>query len=328
MFKRKFLIIENWLLDQLIRGTWLGRTAFYHVSLNKMHEFNINEYFEFNNFKPTLSFSRAEEERGKYLLNKMGIKANDWFVCFHARDNSYLNETTSRNNYRNCDIDTFMKAAEYIVSVGGFAIRMGAKVEKPLPKNRSKRIIDYAVEFRSDFMDIYLSTHCKFFLGSATGLFNVPSIFDVPVVCANHGPFEYTPFRRGDLHIPKLYFDRHKGVLLSFQDILDSGLGRSMINTGDNREDGIVLVDNTAEEIYEVVREMNQRLDGRYTEASKDVEDQKRFQSLFKPEHVCYGSPAKIGADFLRKYRLLLENSIERPDLKLALTNDNRERAR
>lgn len=316
MFKKNLFVIENWWFAMLISSTWLKKTQFYHKAPFRIShllppyyqqgEFNHNEYYEFNNYKPILSFTSDEELEGKNNLAKMGIGEKDWFVCFHARDYTYLNEKNGRNNYRNCNIESFMQAAEYIVGEGGYVIRMGAKVEKPLLKNRDRKIIDYAVEYHSDFMDIYLSTHCKFFIGSATGLVNVPTIFNVSVVIVNECPFEYGPFRNGDLFIPKLYLNQEKSSFLTAKEILDSGYGRSLIWDDQNIPSWLKLVDHSSEEIYEVVREMNLRIDGKYAEIAEEKAKQKKFRDNFQPKHIYYGSPAKIGAHFLRKYSPIL----------------------
>jgi putative glycosyltransferase (TIGR04372 family) len=315
MFRRHMIIIVSWWLHKLIILTWLRKTQFFHVASHKSffssehYEFNHNEYYELNNYKQVIRFTNAEEQLGEKQLEKIGIGKKDWFVCIHARDRIYLNEVNGRNDYRNCDIETFMSAAEYVVSEGGYVFRMGAKVEKPLPKDRNRKIIDFAVENYSDFMDVYLSTHCKFFIGSATGLANVPTIFGVPIVLVNEGPFECVPFRQGDLYIPKLYYHNGEKRFLKTTEILEFGLGRSLINNDLGKPDWLHLVDNTAEEILEVVKEMNLRLDNKYQQTPDDEKNQAEFWSNFKPGHIAYGTPAKIGTHFLQKYSNILLNN-------------------
>ena len=96
----------------------------------------------------------------------MGIGADDWFVCMHARDTSYLREwrpeyadAWDKVDFKNASIESYVKAAEYIAAQGGFVLRYGAVVEKPFPVTDNPRIIDYATKHRSDFMDIFLAAH-------------------------------------------------------------------------------------------------------------------------------------------------------------------------
>jgi hypothetical protein len=79
------------------------------------------------------------------------------------------------------------------------------------------------------------------------------------------------------------------------------GLKKSLID-GD-----IELIKNTAEEITEVVLEMNQRIDGTWIETDEDIELQERFRELRKvvPQWQVQQS-VRIGAAFLRRYKHLL----------------------
>ena len=299
MYKRDFFIIESRILKGLF-NTWIKKTKFYHIL-----PFKSNEYYEFNTFKRILSFTEEEEILGKQLLKKMGIGENDWFVCFHSRDPSYLGKGSEYHDYRDSDVNNCLPAAEYIAENGGVAIRMGSAVDKPLPKERHTRIIDYAIDYRSDFMDIYLSAHCKFFLGSTAGLFLVPTIFDVPVACANFIFFEHTPFRSGDLFIPKKMWSRDKKRLLTYKEILDSGASL-YLESKQYENAGIEVVENSSDEIIELATEMNMRLDKNYESTDEGEELQRKYISLFKPNHHCYSTPARIGTYFLRKNIKLL----------------------
>jgi hypothetical protein len=67
------------------------------------------------------------------------------------------------------------------------------------------------------------------------------------------------------------------------------------------------IVKNTAEEITEVVLEMNQRIDGTWVETDEDIELQERFKKLRQgqpPRKV--QQSVRIGAAFLRRYKHLL----------------------
>ena len=82
---------------------------------------------------------------------------------------------------------------------------------------------------------------------------------------------------------------------------VDWGHKRSLI------EGDIEIIKNSAEEITEVVLEMNQRLDGIWIETEEDIELQNRFKKL--RENVPkwqVREDVRIGADFLRRYQHLL----------------------
>lgn len=305
MFKRTFPIVENEFLSKTVNTPIFKRSKFY-----KELPYNSNEYYEFNNLPSTLSFTHEEEEKGMQELEKMGIDPNGWFVCFHARDSAYLNETQegrdwTYHDYRNCKINNYLKAMEYIVEHGGYAIRMGAVVENPLPELNNHKIIDYATKYRSDFMDVYLSVKCKFFVGCTAGLHMVPAIFGVPVVGTNFTHLELPPYRRGDLFLPKKIRDVKEDRLLTFSEIFARRIG-SWTNGQNFTEAGLEAIENTPDEILELVQEMNESLDETFRHTEEDEELQMRFRSLIQPHHYCYGAPVRIGAKFLRQNKEML----------------------
>lgn len=266
-------------------------------------------YYEFNNAGSSLQFNEKEEKEGQDLLERMKAKGS-WFICFHARDSSYLKKTfegmdSSYHNYRDCNIENYLKAAEYITKQGGYAVRMGSVVEKKLPHLKNKKIIDYAANFRTDFGDIYLLAKCKFFLSSTSGLFQVSTLFDAPVAHANLVPIEYPTFRKDDLFIPTKIWSKQKKRFLMFKEIIKSGAG-VFLRTDKYEEAGLVSVENTPEEILDLAVEMNERLNGTWKTTKKDEELQKRYRSLFTNSR-CRGFTSRIGAKFLRKNKFLLE---------------------
>ena len=62
---------------------------------------------------------------------------------------------------------------------------MGKNVSKPFSIN-SKRFIDYAsLDEKSDFLDIFLSSHCHMFISTGAGLDVVAQVFNKPIVLVN-----------------------------------------------------------------------------------------------------------------------------------------------
>jgi len=308
MFKRKFPIIQSARAGAITNSYALRRSMFYESI-----PAHTGKFYEFNNTEPNLHFTESEEDEGKKLLNQMGIDHNSWFVCFHSRDSVYLDkyrsyrsrEEWSYHDYLNSDIENYLEAAKYVASLGGFAVRMGYGVAKKLPDLNNARIIDYASCHRTDFGDTYLPAKCKFFLGGQTGLRLLSTIFNVPLATANVIPLERSPMRKGDLFIPKKIWSTKKERFLTFGEILASEVAH-YDHSEQYAEAGLEVVENTPEEILDLAKEMNERLDGNLEYTEEDEELQKRFRSLFQPHHS-YGSPARIGANFLRHNKELLK---------------------
>lgn len=310
MFKRKLFIIQSEFLNDIYNRSILTRSVF-HEELLLPH----NAYYEFNNTEPDLHFTPSEEEEGRRLLSKMGIDDKSWFVCFHARDPAFFSSIQRQypGDFRNSDIKNYLEAAKYIASCGGFAVRMGSIVAEKLPDLNNHRIIDYASNYRTDFGDIYLLAKCKFFLGDTSGLWVVSAIFNVPIAGTNFIIF-HTPFRKGDLFIPKKIWSIEEKRLLTFREYIEFGSefsdGRGISNFDVDKklaEGKYVVIQNTAQEILDLAKEMNERLDGTFKITEEDEELQNRFHSLLQPHDYYYGTPARIGAKFLRQNKELLK---------------------
>lgn len=320
MLRRRLLILEfgrGWrtaklLFDNLLLPV-LGRFV---VPL----DFRNNEYREFNEAPAQLRFLPAEEERGLRLLEEMGVPAGAPFVCFHARDSSYyerselspaerseLSLRARRSAHRDCDVGNYLAAAEWLASEGLFVLRMGHVVERPIGVGHP-RVIDYATRFRSDFGDIFLATHCKFFLGCTAGLFVVPTVLNVPVAGANFIYMGLAPFRLGDVFIPKKYWDLRRERFLTYPEIIpiETDLWES---SSRYVAKNIQPVQNTADEILALAREMNARLDGTWQPQSGDEELQQRYRAMFPKEHPHTGFPSRVGAQFVRDNAHLLGSS-------------------
>lgn len=255
--------------------------------------------------RPPLWRLRTEDrERGLENLSLLGLPAGAWYVCIHARTSGYDNHLPQA--YRNVDIKTYYLAMNTIVRRGGWCIRMGDPSQPPLPPMEG--VVDYChSRVRSDWMDVFLCATCRFFLGSGSGLGQVPAMFGRPFIMANTAPFFHviglTPQNIG---IPKLYWSDDEERLLTFREIAESDVGR-YFHADLFKEAHLTLVDNSPDEVRDVALEMLDKLDGARVYTAEDEILQVRFRSFMKPIHHTYGAPGRVGRDFLRKYRALME---------------------
>jgi len=261
---------------------------------------------------PHLSFTSAEEQRGKVELKTLGVQEGVPFVCFHARDSAYLKMIypkfdASYHDYRASNINNYILAAEQLTKRGYYAIRMGSVVSETLDVINPK-IIDYASQnSRSDFMDIYLGAKCSFFISSGTGIDAIPMIFRRLSAFVNIVPLEYGRFwQPGHLFIPKKHWLRNERRFMTFSEILNSGAGRFLFKK-QYEQNSIDLIENTPEEIAALAIEMEERLKGVWQTSVEDEELQSLFWSHFKQSELNGVFRARIGAEFLRQNRNLLE---------------------
>ncbi|OGH61718.1 MAG: hypothetical protein A3G34_14105 [Candidatus Lindowbacteria bacterium RIFCSPLOWO2_12_FULL_62_27] len=262
---------------------------------------------------PQLYFTKDEKRRGETLLKAMGIRAGGAFVCFFARDSAYQDavrpfassEGWTYNDFRNSSIENYLPAAEMLADQGIWVVRMGAVVQKSI-QSRHPKVIDYATGYRSDFGDVYLMAHCKFFLGDTSGTFTLASIFDVPCALANFAPLHaHGVLGRRDLFIPKKYRHAAQDRFMRFSEIL-AVEADDWHPAGRYRAAGISVVENSSDEVLELAAEMNARLDGRWVAGGEDGTLQDCYRALFSPGQPVSGFTSRVGAGFLRQNKALL----------------------
>ncbi|NBW52073.1 MAG: TIGR04372 family glycosyltransferase [Betaproteobacteria bacterium] len=257
-------------------------------------------------YAPLLRIDERDARRGEAALRSLGIQPGQWYVCVHSREPGYSPGDDGAHSYRNSSFDDYLLAVEYIVSCGGFCIRMGDASAAAVPAMPG--LVDYARHpLRSDWLDLYLAATCRFFLGNSSGAFAMASVFGVPVACANMAPLSVVyPNGPSDIGIPKLYRERATGRLLTFPEILALPMANWRF-AGDFDSAGIELINNTPEEIRELAEEQYRRVTmPSFKYDPSDEELQMRFRKLFRPGHYMYGSASRIGQSFLRRHADLL----------------------
>jgi putative glycosyltransferase (TIGR04372 family) len=109
-----------------------------------------------------------------------------------------------------------------------------------------------------------------------------------------------------EIGIPKLLWHEKKARHLAFGEVFASSVANFRF-TEQYAAAGIVAQENNAEDVKALALEMLDRTRGVARYDSADDDRQARFRALFKPGHYGYGSAARVGRDFLRKYSHLLD---------------------
>jgi putative glycosyltransferase (TIGR04372 family) len=257
---------------------------------------------------PLLEINPNDRSRGEEYLKKIGVPSGGWFVCIHSREGGYTHSMNDEDlaGYRNSRIESYFDAVDYVISRGGVCIRMGDPTMVRVPERPG--LIDYAHHpERCDWLDLYISAKCRLFLGNTSGAFFMSAVFGVPVACANMVPLSgIYPYGANDIAIPKLYKEVSTGKLLTFKQILDQPMG-NFFTSLEFRRQGLELVDNTPDEIRDLLAEQLRRVtDPSFSYTEEEERLQQRFRSLFRPGHYSYGSASRVGTSFLQKYRDLL----------------------
>jgi putative glycosyltransferase (TIGR04372 family) len=248
---------------------------------------------------PLLELFANHRERGWTSLEKAGIPKGSWFVCVHAREAGFYNDANSQTGrFRNADIASYELAIREITARGGWVIRMGESSVKPLPA--LERTFDYArSEMKSDWMDVFLSAECRFFLGVGSGLMNVPSIFGRPCALTNWTAFYSVPCYARDLFILKHPRMKPESRALTWKEWVKPPF--TLLMDDDLQALGFDMIDNSPEEIRDLCVEMLDRLDGTLVYSEQDQRLQARAREILDAPHST-GSQCRIGASFLRQH--------------------------
>ena len=250
---------------------------------------------------PLLKLSEEDRKRGWKQLEKMGIPKGAWFICLHARDEIFhAQKPDPSQTWRDSNVNNYRIAIRTIVKRGGWVVRVGDPGMKPLTM---PQVIDYASSrYKADWMDVFLSAECRFFIATNSGLGIVPSTFGVPAIAVDYIPLANELYIKGGCFIPKLCWTEKEGRFLTFDEAMSPPLGYT--HSGETFR-GLKVRDNTPVEINELVTEMLDRLDGRFEYSVADEELQRRFNELRKRHGIV--SVAPIGRDFLRTFAALLD---------------------
>ncbi len=265
----------------------------------------IQKHWESEKRPPLLALSDDDTEKGWNCLVSLGVPRNSWFVAIHVREGKYDGDRSVRNS----KLSSYIHAINTITSRGGWVIRMGDSSMKPLPNIPC--VIDYCRSpHKSDWMDVFLWAECRFFIGTSSGPAQVPPTFGVPCVLTNWSPPGVVHCYSQDIYIPKLFWSVCKNRLLTFSEALSSPVSytesRSYLYSK-----RVEIVDNSSDEINDLVLEMLDRLEGGNNYSPEDLQLIEQFKNIEEQfnryTYTKEGAYAQIGISFLRKYKQLLD---------------------
>lgn len=241
--------------------------------LNTIENFKLDEAIAES---PPLEIRPSVLAVCKNRLREMGINGGDWYVCVHVRDGGFWNDS---EDYRNSSIDNYIPAMKEIVNRGGKVVRLGAPSSRPLPAIEG--VFDYAhSSIRSEEMDLFLLKNCHIFVGQNSGVFDTTKLFQRRVVAVNVTEWAFgTPIFFGDLMLFKRFFSKSKNRFLSIEEMLSLPFEKLYFSPT-TKDDEFELVENSAEEILEVVREsLDQDGDYQYSQLQNDFIERREQQA-------------------------------------------------
>lgn len=238
-----------------------------------------------------LPFSKKEIDYGENKLKEMGVKGD--FICLYARESNvktlhFSKRAGYESRCRNCDITTFYKTGRYFYDRNIQSVRIGKYETRAV---NDKNIIDYANRYYDEFMDFYLLSRCRFMIASDGGMTGICGHWGKPILFTNaislcYG-WECWPDTGYDMYIPKKFFSKKKGRYLNLYEMLDI-MNECEIYTSNFVRQGIVLEDNTEDEILAAAIELMDRLTHSWEETAEEAahyEKYWRIMNKWKSEH-------------------------------------------
>lgn len=300
---------------------WLWRILGKKYGNDFVKSFELNNAMNdvngvFRKTQPHLSWTMQELEHGKHVMAKLGMPPDAKFVCLLVRDHAYMTMEFpegdhSHHNIRNANIQTYQKAALYLAEKGYYVLRMGKHVQQPF-SSEHPRIIDYAKHpLRSDFMDMYLSAHCYFFISTGSGLDSVACMFRRPKLITNITlPENLSIWYPLYFFICKKIRDKKNKRYLTFNKIMEMGMldhNLGTISSDILKQYGLELIENTEDEILDAVCDMEAQLKGTLQESEEDKIAQEKFKKIFSAVRENQNIFIKISPSFCKKGAVVFE---------------------
>ena len=269
------------------------KNKYYPISyaINFYNQATENKNLNFNYFK----LNQNHIDKGKEILNKIGIKNNDWYVVMHIRD---IGDT---HDFRNSNPNTYLKTVKKIISNGGHVIRMGRNEKVKFPE--IKGLIDYPFSnMNSNFMDIFLAATCKFCVGTSSGFASLPTYFNNPLMLVNTLPTgSYFELKKQDIFLPKILSKANDNKFINVEEYFNFPIG-TYFNNEIYEKNNLVIRDNTEEELESTVVTMidkvfNKNNNNKNYQVKNKIESHSKL--FFETPLKCYGDLSKSFLDKL-----------------------------
>lgn len=257
-------------------------------------------YADWGERPPLLRLTENDEIWGNKMLEQLGIPRDSWFVCVHAREHGFSPIDEELHSHRNSSIKNTIPAMLEITRRGGWVIRIGDPTMQPLTPMH--QIVDYAHHvLKSQRLDIILCARARFILGNTSGIALVGSVFGVRCAISNMIPMADIWYGVHDISIPKLLWSNVESRYLNIAETMAYPIS-SYRYAQLYRDAGLKVVENSPEDIVDLVLEMLARLEGTFSTDAADIRRAQRFRELMPETSASYFSHAGVGCYFLRKY--------------------------
>ena len=259
-----------------------------------------------NTTKSPVKFDDDSISQAQKQMKDIGISENDKIVVINLRDKKYLETVFPEKDFsyktQNVDIKSYKKSINSLILKGYKVVRIGLYNEKEITID-SKNYIDlFYSNKRTDLLETFLISKCIFQIGSYSGgTTPCQFLFRKPTIITNQIPLIEAHTWSKTMHLTfKKIFDKKRNINLSTSEIfelLNTRFGYSLLNSvndyryGKNKENNFFndytkgdfeIIDCNEDEINEVVIEVSERIEKKFSKLNEHKTLNDKFIKIFK----------------------------------------------
>jgi len=233
-------------------------------------------------------------------LNMLGLNSNDWYVCVHAREEGFSLVDDYIQKHRNANIDNYKKSIEYILSLGGWVIRLGDKSMKKINSTHD-RLIDYPhSNYKNEMLDVLLCKQARFILGSTSGICSVASLLGTPCAIANLLPTGDAWYTAKDIYMTKKIYDVKNKQYLKMDKLMSLPLCNFRY-AEQYEKCGFLCIENDQDEIFNLTLEMFDFIKNKFEISSEQSLVNHKIFSYRHSNSNAYYSTSNFSVSFFNK---------------------------
>ena len=282
-------VIENgfWPIYESVSAVRTKRGIFEHRELHNYYA----QLSQKNHSGPLLKLQQEKLQEGYRILNSIGVKKSDWFITLHVRDSGDITYG------RNANVYSYLEAINFIISQGGKVIRIGGNSSTKLPEMHG--LIDLSqVRKLTNWLDVFLISESRLFIGTTSGPQFVAYSFGVPMLWTNAPDIANTFYFPKSVVLPKLVVDS-RNKIYSLKDMLSSSVGWTdgkidWLTSKEGSKLGLHWKDNGPEDIIGGVKDFFEN------EFLEESDLQLRWN--FEVKQVNSSGNTPVGSSFIHKW--------------------------
>lgn len=242
--------------------------------IQSVHEVLSDTYSQWSDEgrNPLVRLSGFSQDVYESFLKRERVSLSSKKIAIHIRSAKYYNEKAlSFQSFRNSNMSDFFELFQKLIEKDYtvFVFNDDPEAIRLVPEEMSDTNRLVVVPYNSDHSDhlhISIIANADLYVSTASGLNVVAHAFDKSCVYTNFFVREGLTWRQNDFYAPKLYYSIKKHRILTFEEIIESGL--SYADHGFHFDTaGVTLLDLSPEDHVEIVFEAIQ---GSQYEYSKD----------------------------------------------------------